>query len=150
MTNRADLDAALKDAMRAGDELRKVTIRMAIAAIKQAEIDRRVTLDANGITAILQKEVKSRREAIADAEKAGRQDLVEKAQDEINILEAFLPKSMSEAELEELARRAVAETGASSLKEMGAVMKALMPHIQGRAPGDQVSAAVRKILQAGQ
>jgi len=147
MTTRAELDGALKEAMRAGDELRKGTIRMVIAAIKQAEIDRRITLDENGITAVLQKEVKSRREAIADADKAGRVDLADQARSEIAILEIFLPKAMTEADLETLARQAIAETGATSAKEMGAVMKALMPKLQGRAAGDQVSAMVRKLLQ---
>jgi hypothetical protein len=146
MTTRPDLDNALREAMRAGDELRKGTIRMAISAIKQTEIDRRVTLDANGIAAVLQKEVKSRREAIADAEKAGRSDLIEAARSEIAILEEFLPKAMSAEELENLARQAIQEVGATSAKEMGAVMKALMPRLQGRASGDQVSAAVRKLL----
>lgn len=149
MTTRADLDTALKDAMRAGDDLRKTTVRMAIAAIKQAEIDRRITLDASGIASILQKEVKSRREAIADADKAGRPELAEQALSEIAILESFLPKAMAQEELESLVRQAIKEVGATSAKEMGAVMKALMPLVHGRAAGDQVSAAVRKLLQGG-
>jgi hypothetical protein len=148
--SKAELDAALKDAMRAGDDLRKTTIRMALAAIKQTEIDRRISLDANGIIAVLQKEVKSRREAIAEAEKAGRPELAEAAQREIMILETFLPKAMPDEELAALVRQAIAEVGATSAKEMGAVMKALMPRLQGRAAGDQVSAMVRRLLQTDQ
>lgn len=132
--------------MRDHDELRKRVVRMALANIKQAEIDRRKALDEAGVVAVLQKEVKSRQEVIADAQRANRADLVDEAQAEIQILEAFLPQQLSEAELEELARQAIAETGATSPREMGQVMKALMPRVQGRAAGDQVSQAVRKLL----
>ncbi len=146
MSTRNELENALKQAMRAHDELRKRVVRMALSNIKQAEIDRRITLDEAGVVAVLQKEVKSRQEAIADAQKANRPDLVDESQAEIQILEGFLPQQLSEAELDELARQAVAETGASSPREMGQVMKVLMPRVQGRAAGDQVSQAVRKLL----
>jgi uncharacterized protein YqeY len=146
MSTRTDLDTALKQAMREQDELRKRVVRLALANIKQTEIDKGAALDEAGVVAILQKEVKSRHEVIADAERANRADLVEEAKAEIRILEDFLPKQMAAAELEELARQAIAETGASSQREMGQVMKALMPRVQGRATGDQVSQAVRKLL----
>jgi len=146
MSTREQLENALKQAMRDHDELRKRVVRMALANIKQAEIDRRKALDEAGVVAVLQKEVKSRQEVIADAQRANRADLVDEAQAEIQILEAFLPQQLSEAELEELARQAIAETGATSPREMGQVMKALMPRVQGRAAGDQVSQAVRKLL----
>jgi hypothetical protein len=97
--------------------------------------------------AILHKEIKSRREAIADAEKAGRPDLIQAGEAEIAILEGFLPKGFSSEELDALARQAVTEAGATSIREMGAVMKLLMPRLQGRATGDQASQAVRKLLQ---
>ena len=93
------------------------------------------------------KEVKSQREAIADAERANRPDLIASAQQEIAILESFLPKGMPPEELDALARQAIAETGAASIKEMGQVMKVLMPRLQGRASGDQASQAVRRLLQ---
>lgn len=147
MPTRADLENALKDAMRSGNDLRKSTIRMALAAVKNAEIDKGSALDENGVAAILQKEIKSRREAIADAEKAHRPELAETSQAEIAILEGFLPKALSAEELDDLARQAVAEVGATSIREMGQVMKVLMPRLQGRATGDQASQAVRKLLQ---
>jgi uncharacterized protein YqeY len=147
MTTKTLLENALKDAMRAGDDLRKRTLRMAISAIRMAEIDKGGALDENAILAILQKEVKSRQESIADAQRANRPDLEAASQDEIEILEGFLPKQLSLEELESLARQAIAEVGATSPREMGQVMKILIPRLQGRATGDQASQAVRKLLQ---
>jgi uncharacterized protein len=147
MTTKAQLEAALKDSLRSGDEIRKNTLRMALSAIKLAEIDKGITLDETGVDSILQKEVKSRRESIADAQRANRPDLVTAAEAEIVILESYLPKSMPSEELDALARQAVQEAGATSIREMGQVMKILLPRLQGRASGDQASQAVRKLLQ---
>lgn len=133
--------------MRSGDALRKTTVRMVLSAIKLAEIEKGITLDESGILAVLQKEVKSRREAIVDAQRAHRADLAAASEAEIAILESFLPKAMPAEELENLARRAIQEVGATSLREMGQVMKVLMPILQGRASGDQASQAVKKLLQ---
>ena len=146
MTTKVELESALKDAMRAGDDRRKSTIRMTLAAIKLTEVEKGAPMDANGVMAVLQKEVKARREAIADAEKAGRPELVEASKAEMVILESFLPKAISAEELEDLARAAIAEAGATSLREMGAVMKLLVPRLQGRASGDQASQAVKRLL----
>ena len=140
------LTADLRDAMRAGDDLKKTTLRMALAAIKNSEIDGRKTLDEPGVVALIQKEIKNRRESIADADKAGRPDLAAGAEAEIAILEAYLPQQLSESELRGLVQAAIAETGASSARQMGDVMKALMPRVQGRADGKQVSAIVRELL----
>ena len=148
MDTKTRLESSLKDAMRAGNDLRKRTLRMAIAAIRLAEVDKGKPLDEAAVLAILQKEVKSRQETIADAQRAGRPDLESGAREEIGVLEGYLPQPLSPAELEQLARQAVAEVGASSPREMGQVMKALMPKLQGRASGDQASAAVRKLLGA--
>lgn len=147
MPTRAELESALKDAMRSGNEPRKNTIRMALAAVKFAEIERGAALDETGVATILQKEIKSRRESIADAQKAQRADIVEAAQAEIAILEGFLPQALSAEELEAMARQVVAEVGATSIREMGLVMKLLVPRLQGRATGDQASQVVRKLLQ---
>ncbi len=147
MDIKTKLNDSLKDAMRAGDDVRRGTLRMTLAAIKQAEIDRRVVLDEAAVLAILQKEIKTRRESLEEAEKAGRADLVSAAQAEIAVISAFLPQGLDPDELKALAREAIAETGATNMKEMGLVMKALMPKVAGRAPGDQVSAAVRDLLQ---
>ena len=148
MPTRAELENALRDAMRSGDEQRKSTIRMVLSAVKLAEVEKGASkLDETGLTSIIHKEIKSRREAIADAQKANRQDLINSAQVEIAILEGFLPKSLSAEELENLARQAIAESGATSLREIGQVMKLLMPRLQGRATGEQASQVVRKLLQ---
>jgi uncharacterized protein YqeY len=146
MDTKANLNQALKDAMKSGDETRKRTVRMVLAAIKQVEVDKRIELDEAAVIAILQKESKTRRESLEEAKKADRQDLVAAAQAEIDILNTFLPQSMSGEELRELARQAISETGASGPADMGKVMKAMLPKVAGRAPGDQVSAAVRELL----
>ncbi len=147
MDTKAKLENALKEAMRAGDEIKKRTVRMALAAIKQAEVDRQVTLDEAAVLAILQKEIKIRREALEEARQAKRPDLAAAAEAEIAVVNAFLPQAFSADELKALAEAAIAEAGAASPADMGKVMKLLMPRIQGRAPGDQVSQVVRQLLQ---
>jgi uncharacterized protein len=148
MTLSEQLQAALKDAMRAGDELTKRTLRMVISAIRLNEVEKGVKLDDAEVIAVLQKEVKSRHESIADAQKANRPDIEAESRAEIEVLEKFLPKAFSEAELEALVREAIAETGAASQKEMGKVMKVLIPRLQGRATGDQTSQMVRRLLES--
>lgn len=147
MTTKAQLENDVKDAMRAGDEIRKRTLRMALSEIKIAEIEKRSALDELEIVAILQKEVKSRREAITDAERANRLDLVATAQAEMAILEVYLPQPLSSEELESIAQEVIDEVGATSMAEMGQVMKALMPRLEGRATGQEASLAVRKLLR---
>jgi len=147
MITKAQLETTLKEALRSGDELRKNTVRMALSSIKLMEIEKGTPLDETGIASVLQKEVKSCRESIVDAQRANRPDLVAAAEAEIAILESFLPKAMASEALEALARQAIQEVGATSLREMGQVMKVLMPRLQGRASGDQASQAVRKLLQ---
>ena len=136
----------MREAMRSRNEVALRTIRMVVSAIKFNEIEKGKPVDEAGVQAILQKEIKSRRESIADAQASSRADLVEANQAEIAILEAYLPKQLGPDELAALVREAVAETGASAPADMGKVMKAVMPKVQGRAPGDAVSAAVRKVL----
>ena len=147
MTTKAQLESDLKDAMRANDDLRKRTLRMALSAIRFAEVENGATLDENAILAILQKEVKMRQEAIAEAQHANRPDLEEASKAEITVLEPYLPKSFSPDELEAHARQAIVDVGATSPQEMGKVMKVLMPRLQGRATGDQASQVVRRLLQ---
>ena len=112
-----------------------------------AEIDKGGPLDDLALMAVLQKEIKSRREAIQESQKANRPDLEEAAQAEIGVLEAYLPKPLSEAELQALVSQVVAEVGATGPADMGKVIKAAMSKVQGRAPGDKVSQAVRAALQ---
>jgi len=146
MDIKAQLNEALKDAMRSGDTVRKTTVRMALAAIKQAEVDRRVDLDEAAIIALLQKEVKNRTEALEEARKAERDDLVEANQAEIAVLEDFLPEAMSPDDLREIVKAAIAETGASAMSDMGKVMKVALGKVAGRAPGGEVSAMVKELL----
>jgi uncharacterized protein YqeY len=147
MALKADLEQALKEAMRSNSTVAKNTIRMALSAIKEAEVLKRAELDEPATLALLQKEVKSRNEALAEAEKAQRDDLAESAKAEIKVLEGFLPKAMSTQELEEIVQAAIAEVGATTPADMGKVMKAVLPRVQGRADGGQVSGLVRSKLQ---
>ena len=147
MTIKTQLIDSMKDARRSGDEIRKRTVRMALAAVKQAEVDKRIELDDLAITNILQKEVKNRREALEEAKKASRPDLIEANEAEIKVLEAFLPKAMPADELRALVQAAITETGAAGPGDMGKVMKVVMGKVAGRAPNDMVSAAVRELLQ---
>ena len=147
MTIKTQLNDSMKDAMKSGDEIRKRTVRMALAAIKQAEVDKRIELDDMAVTNLLQKEVKNRREALEEAKKASRADLVEANEAEIKVLEAFLPKAMPAEELRAIVQAAIAEAGAAGPGDMGRVMKLVMPRVAGKAPNDMVSAAVRELLQ---
>ena len=132
--------------MRSGDTLRKNTIRMALAAIKQAEVDKQIKLDDMAVIALLQKEIKNRKEAVEEAKTANRDDLIKDNQAEIAVLEAFLPEAMSADELREIVRAAIAETGASAPADMCKVMKVALEKVAGRAPGGEVSAMVREQL----
>jgi uncharacterized protein YqeY len=147
MSLKTQLNDSMKDAMRSGDEVRKRTVRMALAAIKQAEVDKRVELDDAAVIALLQKEVKNRRESLEEARKANRPDLISDNEAEIKVLEAFLPKAMPAGELRAIVQDAIAETGASTPADMGKVMKIVMAKVAGRAPNDAISATVRELLQ---
>lgn len=136
----------MKEAMKSGDDLRKRTIRMVLAAIKQVEVDKRTELDEMAINGLIQKEVKNRREALEEAKKANRDDLVAGNEAEIKVLEEFLPKAMDANELRALVQAAIAETGAAAPSDMGKVMKVVMPKVAGRAPNDAISAAVKELL----
>jgi uncharacterized protein YqeY len=146
MTTKDMLNIALKESLRSGDEVQKNTVRMALAAIKQIEIDKRIVLDETGIASVLQKEVKSRRESIVDAQKANRPETIATLEKEIVILEVFLPKQMDKEELVAIIKKVVAEVEAKTPTDMGKVMKLVIPQVQGRASGDSISSAVREIL----
>ena len=147
MSLKSELEDALKDAMRAKDKPRKSTLRMALSAVKLAEVERRDELEDGAVLRILQKEVKSRRELIEDAEKADRPDMVREAEAEIKILEGYLPQALSSDELQTLVVEAIAEVGASAPGDMGNVMKVIIPKVAGRADGGQISQIVRDTLQ---
>lgn len=122
-------------------------MRLALSAIKEAEVQKQAELDDSAILALLHKELKSRQEALAEAEKANRAELAEDAKAEIKILEDFLPQAMSALELESIVDAAIAELEATTPADMGKVMKAVLPKLQGRADGGQVSQLVRTKLQ---
>jgi len=142
------LENAMKDAMRSGDDVTKRTVRMALAAIKQIEIDKKITMDDTGILGIIQKEIKTRRESLDEARQANRPDLVASSEAEINVLKSYLPIELSENDLVALTKEAITECGATTITDMGKVMKLLIPRVQGRAPGDRISQVVRQLLQA--
>jgi len=146
MDTKAKLNESMKSAMKSGDEVRKRTVRMVLAAVKQVEVDKRTELDDTAVTALIQKEVKNRREALEEAKKANREDLVAANEAEIKVLEEFLPKAMPAEELRALVQAAIAETGAAAPSDMGKVMKVVMPKVAGRAPNDMISAAVKELL----
>lgn len=146
METKEKLELALKDAMRAGDDVTKRSIRMVLAAVRQVEIDKQIKLDEPAVLAIIQKEIKTRKESVEEARSANRPDIVAATEAEIVILQAYLPEAMSAEALKALVDQAVAEAGAKVPSDMGKVMKLLLPRIAGRAPGDQVSAAVRQAL----
>ena len=136
----------LKDAMRSGDDLRKRTLRMVLSSIRLSEVEKRRELDDDEVLSIIQKEVKTRKESIEEAKHADRPDLVEATEAEIGVLDVYLPQQLSEEELEALAKEAIAEVGATNVREMGQVMKVLIPRLKGRATGQQASQVVRKLL----
>jgi hypothetical protein len=146
MDLKTQLNESMKDAMRSGDTLRKNTVRMALAAIKQVEVDKRTTLDDPAVIALLQKEIKNRKEALEEAKNAEREDLVKENEAEIAVLQAFLPAAMSNDELREIVKNAIAETDAIGPADMGRVMKVALEKVAGRAPGGEVSAMVRELL----
>lgn len=144
---KSKLESGLLDAMRASDDVRRRTLRMVIAAIKLAQVEKGAVLDDLAILSIIHSEIKSRRETIEDAEKANRSDLVEANKAEIAVLENYLPKQISPDELIEISKSVIAELGASSQADMGKVMKVLLPRVQGQAPNNLVSQTVRQLLQ---
>jgi uncharacterized protein YqeY len=146
MLTKHTLEQELHQAMRSGDDLRKRTLRLALAAIQLAEVEARGPLDEAGLTGVVRKEIKTRMESIHDAEAAGRTDLATRAQEELQLLEAYLPPGLTRAELEQLARQAIQEAGATTPGEFGAVMKVLMPRLEGRADGKTAGDVVRSLL----
>ena len=147
MNKKQEIQQALTAAMKARDEDTKRTLRLVMSSIKLAEVEAGGELDESRILAILQKEVKTREDIIAESKQANRTDLVQAAEKEIAILNKFLPQQMDPEELKALAQSAITELGASGMRDMGDVMKHLMPKLEGRASGSDASKVVREILQ---
>ena len=147
MNIKQEIQDALTAAMKARDEDTKRTLRLVMSAIKMAEVEAGGDLDDSRILSILQKEVKTREDIIAESKHANRADLVEAAEKEMAILNKFLPQQMDQDELKALAQAVITELGASNMRDMGEVMKHLLPKLEGRASGSDASKVVREILQ---
>jgi uncharacterized protein len=134
-------------AMRDGDNDKRNTLRMLLAAVKQTEVDDQVTLDDAGVQAVLTKQAKQRRESIADYEKAGRSEMAANEQMELTFIESYLPQMMGKEEVKTLAAQVIAELGITDMKGMGQIMGKLMPQLKGQADGRIVNEVVRELLQ---
>jgi uncharacterized protein YqeY len=146
MTLKERITEDMKTAMRAGEKERLGTIRLVLAAIKQREVDERITLDDTQVLAALEKMIKQRKESITQFESGGRADLVAKEKAELVVLQAYLPEQMSDAEIDALIAEAVAASGATSIKDMGKVMGLVKAKAQGKADMGAVSARIKQKL----
>jgi uncharacterized protein YqeY len=146
MLTKEQLETDLKNAMRSGDDLRKRTLRMLLSSIKLAEVEARRALDEPELLGIIQKEVKSRTESIEEARQYQREDLAKATQDEVDVLQGYLPEALTDEELKQLAQEVIHRVGANSPGDMGRVMKELMPQLKGRADGKVASQIVRDLL----
>jgi uncharacterized protein YqeY len=136
----------MKSAMKDKDTIRKNTVQMTRAAVLQVEKDNRITLDDDGVLNIIVKEVKMRRDSLPDYEKSGRQDLIDDIKKEIDVLMQYLPQQLTEEELEVIVKEAIQETGASSARDIGKIMQAVMPKVKGRADGRMINLIIKKII----
>lgn len=140
------ISEAMKEAMRAKDKERLGAIRLMMAEFKRIEVDERIELDDTRVLAVLDKMLKQRRDSIQQFEKADRQDLADKEAAEVAVIQEFMPAALSEEEINQLIDEAIAATGASSMKDMGALMGTLKPKLQGRADMGQVSQLIKSRL----
>ena len=146
MSLKADINNAMKDAMRAKDKARLSAIRLIQAEVKRIEVDERIEIDDQRLTAIMDKMIKQRRDSITQYKAAGRDELAAVEIAEIEVIQDFLPTALTEQEIDELIQAAIASSGAESMRDMGKVMSILKPQIQGRADAGIVSAVVKKAL----
>jgi len=146
MVLKSELQSELHKAMRSGDHLRRETLRLVLSSIKLAEVEKRGPLDESAMLSVLQKEVKIHQEAIEDARKAGRQDMIETLIAGQKIIESYLPEPLSQEEVTKMAEEVIIEVQAQSPQDMGNVMKVLMPRVQGRVDGKIVNQIVRSLL----
>ena len=133
----------IKTAMKAREQERLAALRLLLAAVKQREVDERITLDDAGVVSVVEKMIKQRKDSISQFEKAARQDLADKEKYEISVIEAYLPQQLSQAEIERVVAEAIAATGAKSPADMGKVMGVVKPKLAGRADMGKVSALVK-------
>ncbi|MGM0395444.1 MAG: GatB/YqeY domain-containing protein [Bacillota bacterium] len=137
----------LKTSMKNKDTIRKNTVIMVRAAIKQREVDERIELTDEDIVDIIGKQLKEKRMAIEEFKKGSRQDLVDTTESEIKILLEYLPEQLTEEEVEKIVKKTIDEIGATSIKDIGLIMKTTMPKVKGRADGNMVNKAVLKLLK---
>ena len=136
----------MKTAMKSGEKERLAVIRLIMSALKQIEVDERIELDDSRVLSALDKMVKQRRESISQFESGGRDDLVAKEQAEIDVITEFLPQALTAAEIDTIISRAISDTGASSMRDMGKVMGLVKPQITGRADVGAVSQKIKSLL----
>lgn len=136
----------MKTAMRAKDAARLGVIRLILSEIKQREVDERISLDDTQVFAVLNKMIKQRRDSLEQFKAGNRQDLVDQESFELGVLQAYLPAALGEAEVNQIIKEAIAASGASSIKDMGALMTALRPKLQGRADMGEVSKKIKTLL----
>ncbi|MDH5710446.1 MAG: GatB/YqeY domain-containing protein [Gammaproteobacteria bacterium] len=143
-----NLQDAMKAAMKGGDKERLGVIRLIMSALKQVEVDERIELDDTRIIDIMDKMLKQRRESISQFDKAGRDDLARIERAEIKIIQTFLPKALSDDEIEAIIKAAISQTGAESIKDMGKVMGLVRPQVVGRGDVGEISGKIKAILSA--
>lgn len=146
MTLKDRLTDDLKEAMKNKEQVRKSVVTLIRAGIKQCEVDNRQELTDEDIISLISKQLKQRKDALSDFEKANRTDLIEQTNQEIAILENYLPEQLDDVELKEIITKVVEEVGATSMKDMGKVMAKTISLVQGRADGKRINAMVKQIL----
>lgn len=146
MTLKLRINDDMKNAMRAGDSKTRDALRLLLAAVKQKEVDERIELDDAGVLAIIEKALKQRKESIAQYQTAGRQDLVDTEQAEVDVFAAYMPQQMSAEEIGAIIKAAVAQSGAAGPADMGKVIALVKPQVAGRADMGEVSKLVKAAL----
>ena len=146
MSLQEEISAALKDAMRARDEAKMSTLRLVLTAIKNREKEARNLLEDQEVISVITSQIKQRRESIEQYRKAGREDLAQTEENELHILQGYMPEQVSEEEISKTLDEIIAEVGAVSMKDMGKVMKAAMAKLEGKAEGGAINAMVKAKL----
>ncbi|MCC0631411.1 MULTISPECIES: GatB/YqeY domain-containing protein [unclassified Clostridioides] len=147
MSLKQKLQEDLKSSMKNKDTVRKSVVTLIRASIKQYEVDNRTELNEDGIIDVIAKQLKQRRDALVEFEKAGREDLIKETEAEIEVLKEYLPQQLSEEELEEIVKCTISEVGATSMKDMGKIMSVIQPKVKGRADGKLINKLVKQNLQ---
>ena len=146
MSLKEQLASDLKEAMKEKDVIRKNVVQLIRSGVLQIEKDKKITLDDEGVLEVIAKQLKQRRDSLPDYEKSGRDDLIEELKAEMDILMGYLPAQLTREELEAIVKEAVAETGASTIKDMGKIMAFVMPKTKGRADGKEINEIARGLL----